>query len=372
MRVVHLIKTDGIAGAEAHLLVLLPLLARRGVDVRVLFIAPVSGAGADFAEAVESHGIAVDRIPIRGHGSPALIPAIARALRKLKPDIAHAHLFHAELWGVPAAKLVGVPRVVISRHNDDPRRRRQPLRTVYRGVWPMIDVCVCISNSVRRAAVVEGAPDRKLRTIWYGLPVKPPENRAEARAALRAELGLAPDAPVFGTLSRLVAIKGIDTAIRAVAGVPGVHLAAAGDGPERDALVNLAAELNVSDRVHVLGWRSPAAPVLAGLDGLLAPSQREGFGLSVLEAMQQGIPVIASSAGAHPETVVDGYTGLLVPAGDADALRRAVESLAGSVSLRQAMGEAGRARVEREFTADRMADQTLALYQDLGSGKAVE
>ncbi|NOG51258.1 MAG: glycosyltransferase [Chloroflexi bacterium] len=158
MRVVHLIKTDGIAGAEAHLLVLLPLLARRGVDVRVLFIAPVSGAGADFAEAVESHGIAVDRIPICGHGSPALIPAIARALRKLKPDIAHAHLFHAELWGVPAAKLVGVPRVVISRHNDDPRRRRQPLRTVYRGVWPMIDVCVCISNSVRRAAVVEGAP----------------------------------------------------------------------------------------------------------------------------------------------------------------------------------------------------------------------
>ncbi|NOG51257.1 MAG: glycosyltransferase [Chloroflexi bacterium] len=63
--------------------------------------------------------------------------------------------------------------------------------------------------------------------------------------------------------------------------------------------MNLAAELNVSDRVHVLGWRSPAAPVLAGLDGLLAPSQREGFGLSVLEAMQQGIPVIASSAGAH-------------------------------------------------------------------------
>lgn len=372
MRVVHLIKTDGIAGAEAHLLDLLPALVARDLDVRVLFIAPESGAGADFAAAVEARGIPVDRVSIRAHGSPALIAAIARVLRASKPDVVHAHLFHAEIWGVPGARLAGVPHVVISRHNEDPRRKRQPLRAVYRGLWPMIDVCVCISDSVRRCAEAEGGPASKLRTVWYGLPLKEPEAKPAARAALRAELGLAPDALVFGTVSRLLQLKGVDDAIRAVARVPRVHLAVAGDGPERAALVALAAELSVSERVHFLGWRSPSTPVFAALDGLLAPSRREGFGMSVLEAMQQGVPVVASSAGAHPEIVVDGYTGMLVPPDDPAALASAITSLAGSAHLRQAMGAAGQERVASVFTTERMVESTLALYRELVSGKAVK
>lgn len=372
MRVVHLIKTDGIAGAERHLLDLLPALIARGVDARVLFIAPDTGAGADFAAAVEAHDIAVDQVPIRGHGSPALVRAIARALRRSKPDIVHGHLVHAELWGIPAARLARVRRVVVTRHSDDARRTRQPLRTVYGALWRMLDTCICVSEAVRHAAEAEGAPSRKLRVIQLGLPPREPEPNRPSRESLRAELGLAPDTLLFGTVSRLLQIKGIDDAIRALARAPRVHLVVAGDGPERDALTALAAQLNMANRVHFLGWRSPIAPVLAALDGLLAPSRREGFGMSVLEAMQQGIPVIASSAGAHPETVVDGYTGLLVPPDDPAALTKAIVSLVESAHLRQAMGAAGRERVASVFTTERMVDATLALYRELGSGKAVE
>lgn len=369
MRVTHIIKTDGIAGAEAHLLVLLPALRQRGYNIRVIFIAPSGNRGADFAAALEALGVPVERTPIRRHGSPGLMWTLARLLRRDPPEIAHMHLFHAELWGIPAARLARVGRVIDSRHNDDPRRARFPLDQIYRALWRMTDAGICISAAVRRLVQAEGAPPAKLRLIPYGLPARPAADKVAARAALRQRLDLPPDALLLGLVCRLLDWKGVQDAIEAFAlihaGLPDAHLIVAGDGPYRATLEAQAAAPGIAPRVHFLGWQPQTAAIFAGLDVFLVPSHREGFGIVTLEAMNESTPVIASRAGALPEIIVDGETGLLVPPKSPERLADAMRALASDPARREAMGEAGQRRLRETFTAEKMVDATAALYEEL-------
>lgn len=365
MRVTHLIKTNGIAGAEGHLLVLLPGLRARGVDVRVVFIAPTNGEGEEFASTLEGAGVPVERVPIHNHGTPGMVWTLRQILRRHRPDVAHVHLFHAELYGIPAAKLAGVPRIIDSRHNDDPRRSKFPLRQFYRLLWAMTETGICISDAVRHLVEAEGAPPSKLRVIRYGLPPRAPQDKPAARAALRERLGLAPDALVFGTVSRLLDWKGIDDAIAAVGrltDLPDAHLVVVGDGAYRPALDGLVDSLGLANRVHFLGWLPSTAPIHAGIDALVVPSHREGFGLITLEAMLESTPIIATRAGALPEIVVDGETGLLVPPQSPALLADAMRALA-DPARRQTLGEAGARRLRETFTADAMIDTTLRVYE---------
>ena len=369
MRIVHLIKTNGIAGAEGHLLILLPGLIARGYDVRVVFIAPSNREGGDFAAALEALGVPVERVPIRGHGTPGLIWTLRGVLRGLRPDIAHIHLFHAEIYGIPAAWLARVPRIFVSRHNEDPRPARQPLKTLYRGLWALTTLGICISAAVRRTVEAEGAPSRKLRVVHYGLPPAASPDRAAARAHLLHLTGFPADSVLFGTVSRLIDIKGIDDAIRAVAllqsGPSKTRLIVVGDGPYRATLEDLALAAGVADLVAFIGWQPDALNIMAGLDVLLSPSHREGFGMSVVEAMSQSVPVIAARAGALPEIVADGETGLLVPPKSPDALAAAMRALAADPVRRHQLGEAAVRRVRESFSAETMLAATAALYEGL-------
>jgi len=121
--------------------------------------------------------------------------------------------------------------------------------------------------------------------------------------------------------------------------------------------------------VHFLGWRQDVPQIMAGLDVLLMPSLREGFGLSMLEAMGQGVPIIGSAVSAIPEVIADGETGLLCPARDVDALAAAMAKLLTDPALRERMGAAGRARLEAHFRAERMVNETAALYERLLAAK---
>jgi glycosyltransferase involved in cell wall biosynthesis len=123
--------------------------------------------------------------------------------------------------------------------------------------------------------------------------------------------------------------------------------------------------LTIENRVHFLGWRDDALPFIAGLDLLLSPSLREGFGLTLLEAMGQQIPVIGSTASAIPEIIAHGETGLLVPPRDVQALADAMALLLADKPLRMHYGLLGCERLEEKFSAARMVEETLALYKGL-------
>jgi glycosyltransferase involved in cell wall biosynthesis len=371
MRVAHVIKVTGIAGAERHLLMLLSGLRARGVDAQIVLLVEPRRPMDVFIEEATARGIPVGRVAINHHLDPSLFSKLRRAFREMQPDIVHTHLLHADLYGIPAARLARVPVVVTSRHNDNAFRRRLPMRLVNRALWQMSDAGISASEAVRRFSIsIEGASPDKVRTIYYGLERTPNDAlRQTQRAAMRAELGVGPDTPVVGMVSRLVEQKGVQYGLEAFARVadnfPDARLVISGDGALRRRLEAEAKTLGIADRVHFLGWRTDALTVFAGLDIFLMPSLWEGFGLVLLEAMSQRLPVIASEVSAIPEVVADGTTGLLAPPRDVNRLAAALRSLLGDAPLRHHMGLLGEDRLEEMFTTGRMVDETLALYENL-------
>jgi glycosyltransferase involved in cell wall biosynthesis len=137
-----------------------------------------------------------------------------------------------------------------------------------------------------------------------------------------------------------------------------------GDGPLLGEAESQAAALGISDRVRFWGSRRDVAERLADSQVFLLLSEREGFPLSILEAMRAGLPVVASAVGGIPEAVEDGVTGFLIPARDPETLRDRVERLLADPALRRRLGADGRKRYEREFTLNHSFSKTLAVYKD--------
>ncbi len=366
MKVAHIIKATRISGAERHLLILLPALKARGVDVALILLEDPTRPVDAMVAALTQAGIPVRRIPIYRHSDVRVIGRIRRALADLHPDIVHTHLIHADLYGTLAAKLAGTRAILSSRHNDDQFRRLWPIRILNRVYWRIASGGIAISQAIRRFSIeVEGAPTDKITTIYYGLPLQVLDRNA-ARSTLLGELHLPNGTRLVGMVCRLIEQKGVIYGIRAFARIapqfPNAHLVIAGDGPHRAALENEAQTLGIKDRVHFLGWRDHSGQIMAALDLLLMPSLWEGFGLVMLEAMAQTVPIIGSAVSAIPEVIVEGETGQLVPPRDVAALAHALADLLGDDALRRHLGLLGQDRVETVFSVERMAAETRAVY----------
>jgi glycosyltransferase involved in cell wall biosynthesis len=185
--------------------------------------------------------------------------------------------------------------------------------------------------------------------------------------------GIPIDVPVAGSICRLIAQKGLDTALDAFAGVvgkvPGAHYVIAGDGKLRAELESQVRRLALEKSVHFLGWRSDNHAIYDAIDAFVLPSRWEGFGLVLLEAMGHGLPVIGSTAGAIPEVVVDGETGYLSAAEDVAALGESMERVLGDAGLRKKMGKAGRKRLETVFSVGKMVEETIGFYEGVVKGQ---
>lgn len=199
---------------------------------------------------------------------------------------------------------------------------------------------------------------------------------AEDRAALRRRLGLDPDAILIGCYGRVRAKKGAGDFVSAVERILPEHPKAAailmgGVSPGQEsfhaALASRIRGLGFGDRLRLL----PEVPVgdmpdwYAALDLYVAPQRWEGFGLTVLEAMGAGVPVVATRVGAFAETVRDGETGYLVDPQDIDAMTRAIDRVISDPDRQAAMSEAARAHVTRDFDITREAAALNALYRRL-------
>ncbi|MCL4813439.1 MAG: glycosyltransferase family 4 protein [Vicinamibacteraceae bacterium] len=366
LRVVHVSKVKGIAGSEGHLLRLLPGLAARGLDVRMIELVEPGAGDGGFAAALGSQGVPVEQLVIRRHVDPRVPVALARRFRELHPDIVHTHLVHADLYGLRAARRASVPCAISSRHNTDLFRRRLACRILTRRTAAHADVVVAISHAVARFVTdVEGIDRRRVTTVHYGLDPQPDDR--DARRAWRERFGIAPGAPLVGMVGRLVPQKGVDVLLEAfpmvAAAVPGARLVVAGDGAQRGALEAQTSRLGLNGAVAFTGWIERAQPFMSACDVVAVPSRYEGFGLVALEAMAARRPIVATSVDALPEIVEQGSTGLLVPPADASALAAALATTLSAPDRGAAMGEAGYARLLAHFTVDRMVEATMGVYR---------
>jgi glycosyltransferase involved in cell wall biosynthesis len=350
MKVVHVHRIRGIGGSERHLLTLLPALAERGIEPILIGLDDPRGDPEPFYEALRVPAV---RLANPRDLDPLLLARLTRELRRIRPDIVHTHLVHADVYGGVAARAVGA-RLVSTKHNDDPFRVG-PFRYVERGLAALSRGIVTITDSLRRFNVERvGLPAAKVTTIHYGLDDLPEawgENPPD---------DVPPDARVLLAVARLVPQKGIDVAAQALARVrerhPEAVLVVLGDGPERERLRG--------DGVHLLGRVPDVAAWLRRAELLVHPARWEGFGLALLEAMLAALPVVATRVSSIPEIVVDGETGLLVPPDDAGALAAALLRVLDDPA---GYGAAGLARARAEFSVARMADRTLDFYRSSAS-----
>jgi glycosyltransferase involved in cell wall biosynthesis len=276
-------------------------------------------------------------------------------------------------WRYPLFRLAGVTAIVVHDRTSGARRRGGPLwrslkRWAHRVPGLAADRLIGISRFVTdRLREVNGAPAERIRLVYNGIDVD--RFGAPRDAALRTLLGVRPDTPVVFTSSRAQAYKGIpvliEAAARLAAGGRDVAFAYCGDGPALEDLRRLAAARGVTN-FHFLGRRDDVPDLLGAATVAAVPAVwAEAFGLSVVEAMAAGVPVVASRTGAIPELIADGETGLLVPPGDAPALAEALGRLLDDPPLRTRLATSARAVVRSRFTVEGTVAGLYAVLAEL-------
>ncbi len=276
-------------------------------------------------------------------------------------DIVHAHEAHAltAAWWVGAhrrAALLASRRVAYPLHS--PGRYRAARRVV------------AVSQFVAETVVASGLPRDNVGVIHDGVEVPPlasPEEKREARRSF----GIDDSAPLLGCVGYLLPEKGQEHLIRALpalrAQFPNLRLLLAGSGPCEAELESLARTLRVQDAVYFWGFVEDVERVYRALDVFVFPSLAEPLGSSLLAAMAHGLPVVAVASGAVPEVIEDKRTGLLVPAPEADWLASAITDLLRDPAQATRLGAAARQTIVERFTAERMVENTLRLYQELAA-----
>lgn len=373
-RVVHLIESLGVGGAERRLASDLRWLDRERYDHRVIYLMAADALGAE----IRALGV-----PVRGLGMRSLrdwrigIFRLARLLRKWRPRVLHTQVFGADVYGRLAAALVGVPLVISTVQTVPYDRRLARFFSVKRKVADRLtarlwtDRFVAVSEPVRDVLISEfGVSPSRVCVIPNGVDVTRFSPRTPDRTAQsRAFFGLNEQAFVILSVGRLIPEKDHDTLLRAfqtiVHHLPRARLLLAGDGPLRGDLEGLVRELGLQGQVTFLGARPDVDRLLHAADLFVLPSLREGLPVALLEAMASEVPVIASAIPPHLAVLRAGQTGWLVPVKDPEALGAAMLDTAMDREKASAVARRGHAHVITRFSAEACACQLQTLYEDL-------
>jgi glycosyltransferase involved in cell wall biosynthesis len=368
IRVLQVITSLDRGGAENHLLALSTHADRTAFEFE---IALLRGDG-ELVPVFRQAGIPVHVVKARSRFDPFAVARLVKLLKHGNYDIVHSHLFRADIFAGLAVAQLGehAPLLVSTRHNDDRFFLNPFVGIAHYVISARQDLIIAISDHIARFTVTRGVRHpARVRRVYHGIEPTVTEALERDGQRIRAELGLGPADFLVGNVGRLAPQKGQRHLIAAMPllleRVPRAHLVIAGDGDLKEYLREVSVEVGVAERVHVLGPRRDVPALMHALDVFAMPSIWEGFGLVLLEAMAAGRPIVASRVATIPEVVVDGSTGVLVPAGDPAALAEALVSLAEVPDLARAYGQAGRERLRTHFSIDKMVGDTALLYREL-------
>jgi glycosyltransferase involved in cell wall biosynthesis len=295
------------------------------------------------------------------------VRGVYRLFRLLKVSpctaiVTFAH--HATLIGLPLAWLAGVPNRIAS-HRGKIEGISRLLERLHAMVInsPLADCLVVVAERVRDDAIAEGVRPERIVKIANGVVLPGIESADSGR--LRDRLGLGQDVPVLLSVGRLRHQKAHSILLKAFPAVlakfPAARMLIAGDGVLRAELEAEAASLEIANRVTFLGVRHDVAALLSLANLFVFPSRFEGMPNAVLEAMSQGLPVIATAVQGVDEIIRDGQNGLLVPLEDPQALSNAILRLLRDPAERRRLGNAARKTIEQGYTVDIMCRRYEAL-----------
>lgn len=354
IRVAHIALQLETGGLERLLIEHARLVDRREFELRFIAL----GERGAIANEIEALGWPVLTLGAPPGLRPSLVLRLARVLKAHGVHVVHTHNTKPLLYGGPAARLAGLPRVIHTRHGQ-----RHGATRVHDAMFALASRCahrmVCVSHESAARCRAEGVPPDLIQTIHNGVDLE----RFSFRGPASAEQAL--------YVGRLSPEKDLETLVRAAALVsrrrPSFRLGIAGEGPCGERLKSLAGDLGIHEQVRFLGAVSDVSALLHTARVFVLSSVSEGLPVTVLEAMAMGLPVVATAVGGTPEAVDHGVNGLLIPSGDPARLAEAIQQVLDGPDIAARMGRAGRQRVESEFSARGMVDRYEALYREVGA-----
>ena len=365
MRIVHVLHSMAVAGAEV---LVHDFLARAnaGLDQRVVTLDAIGPLG----EALREKGIPVECVG-RMPGIDAKLPwRLAKAIEAHGADVVHAHQYTPYFYAAIATRLASTRPALIftehGRHVPDHRRPKRVLFNQFALSWTARVTAVCAY--VKRLLVAnEGIHPNRIEVIYNGVDPSRFDGVIDG-SKLRHDLGLKPEHRVVTCVARFHSVKDHPTLVQGFANaathVPSARLLLVGGGDGEKALREQVDQLGIRDRVVFAGIRKDIPEVLAATDLFAMTSLSEGTSVTLLEAMLSRRAAVVTAVGGNPEIVENGFTGLLVPRGDASATGDALARMLKNDAQRVAFGEAGRSRAIEHFTQDRMHRAWRKLYED--------
>lgn len=354
-------------GTENHLMQLFAHLDRRRFEPSLYLLRD----HGELVERVRALDVPVHAGRMEGSLlSPALLPCIAdfaRSFRKREIDVVHTYLPRGELVGSVAARLARVPIVLCSKRGCHHRRGAEAAgcRVSNKLADRVLANAVAVKEFV---ADDEACPREKIVVIENGVDAVRFAPVADRRR-FKDKLGLDPDAPVVGSITRARVRKGYEEFLCATAEVkrahPRLQVIVVGQDTIEQAPRDLIATLGFGDDLHLLGLRNDIPDVLAAMDVFVLSSHDEGMSNAIMEAMSAGRPIVATDVGGAPEMIADGESGLLVPPKVVEPLAAAIRRFVDDPDAAEKMGQAARRTVEERYSIEVMVERYASLYESL-------
>lgn len=343
-----MIASIDIGGAEKHVLDLCLQQRALGVDVKVA----LPGEGA-LSQALHAHKIDYRLIRAGGRWHPLSLWSLHQVIRSVRPDLIHAHM-------LKSAAMVGYANrripCVATAHNI----------VKHLGPFRYCQHTICVSDMVRGSMCQLGYPISKTTVVHNAVETQTfsTVKREEVRRLHGWQNQL-----IVLCVARLVPAKGQVYAIEALAKLikplPNIKLVLAGEGADREQLMQYAQKIGVSAHLNLLGARNDVPALLAAADIYLQPSIKEGFCIAFLEAMATGLSCVGTHTGAIPNMVKSDVNGLLVPPGDSQAIADAILSIATNTDARYRYARAAKITAQTQFSLEKQASDTLSVYQQV-------
>ncbi|HTP36074.1 MAG TPA: glycosyltransferase [Candidatus Acidoferrales bacterium] len=376
IRIMHVVDTWAVGGLQNGVANLIERMDPDRFEHVVCAMRPVEGSNA---QRIPVGRTRVVSLSTKESLARFQLPALARWIRDVKPDIVHTRN-----WGtfeaLLAARRIGGCARVHSEHGIDwDTTAKEPWRRLLcrRLAFQLADRVLSVSLQLRDLhARRTGFPANRIEVIHNGVDSRRFCPDAAARIRIRRELRIADDELCIGCVGNLIPVKDHLTLLRAVDGLArrgrSWRLLIAGDGPERPRLAAFVdAHPAWKGRVTFLGRHNAVASLLNAMDVYVLSSLTEGISNSLLEAMATGLPVLATETGGNPEVVTGGESGLLFPVGDEARLTEHLVALGTRPEWRLEMGRRALRRVREEFSIDAMVRKYEEIYESLAMPAAV-
>ncbi len=361
MNILHLTTHLNTGGIASYIATLAHGLTRKGHTVII------ASSGGDLVLTLQAQGGAHFKIPIRT--KQEVSPVVMISFWKLLPfmkrkevDIIHAHTRVTQVLGCLLAGATRKP-YISTCHGFFKKR-------FFRKIFPCWgNRVIAISESVKEHLMKDFAiPEERIRLIHSGIDGKKFKiQNSKFKNTVKQEYGLG-EGPVAGIVARLSDVKGHKVLLNAMKqvlhAIPKAQLLIVGEGKMKAELISTSKLLGIERNVVFIPRVLDTARILSIMDVFIMPSLQEGLGLSLMEAMAAGLPVVGSDVGGIKTLIQDGYNGLLVKPGDNEHLARAIVELLYDTRKARLLGENAAGFIAQNFTQEKMIEETEEVYRE--------